>query len=147
MVWSTAYSRTQQDLFVSVSQVCLHQNYFSFLIFGTQWATCHSNKLVTNHSFWTGWATSCSNTMKGQMVLCLLENFCKILCFCNRILLLWQVAWDQISLNLCGLSQSVAVTCWCDLPPSLCLPLNSSFSQLCSVMYKLTFCQEKDFFI
>lgn len=149
MVWSTAYSRTQQDLFVSVSQVCLNQNYFSFLIFGTQWATCHSNTLQ--------WQTTPCEQVGQQVAAtqwrakwCYVywRIFVKFFVFATEFFYCdksheIKLVWIYVG----KLSRSVAVTCWCDLSPSLCLPLNSSFSQLCSIMYKLTFCQKKDFFI
>ena len=101
------------------------------------------SKFVQNHFFipWikvgTHQATSCSNTLRQQITpcvqvgwlvaatrwgdtspqrqiaSCVLENFCENLCLCDRILLLQQVAKNQIRLNLCDLllrQNSVAAT-------------------------------------
>ena len=58
-------------------------------------------------------ATRCSDTSQRQIASCVLENFCENLCLRNIILLLQQVAKNQIRQNLCDLllrQNSVAET-------------------------------------
>ena len=110
---------------------------------------------VTDHPMCTGRVTSCSNkgrpTSQQQIVSCVLENFCENLCLRDRILLLQQVAKNQIRLNLCDLLwrqnsvaatkiftkilqytrsdlllQCVASPCCCNLSPNVYQPLNKS---------------------
>ena len=74
---------------------------------------CITGPLRSVHTWRQVAATRCSDTSQQQIASCVLENFCENLCLRNIILLLQQVAKNQIRQNLCDLllrQNSVAET-------------------------------------
>ena len=64
---------------------------------------CITGALRSVHTWRQVAATRCSDASQRQIASCVLENFCENLCLRNIILLLQQVAKNQIRQNLCDL--------------------------------------------
>ena len=64
---------------------------------------CITGPLRSVHTWRQVAATRCSDTSQRQIASCVLDNFCENLCLRNIILLLQQVAKNQIRQNLCDL--------------------------------------------